>query len=166
VEEQDAFADVVRSWLLERFWSIRARYLKTLVRRYVSFLENDDVAPESDGLLDLVLRVSLSKDHLPEPDESCYLSFRIPPNQLLSDTQQIDSDFVVPLLRIKVFPYHNDVALRCVALRLWEAGTFLAEYFLQNPSLVSGKRVIELGAGVIDHLLERYGRITASDIAN
>jgi predicted nicotinamide N-methyase len=47
------------------------------------------------------------------------------------------------LLRIRVFPYHNDVALR-----LWEAGGFLAEYFVKHPDLVSSKHVIELGAGV------------------
>ena len=34
------------------------------------------------------------------------------------------------------------------SLRLWEAGACLAEYFLVNKRLSSGKNFIELGAGV------------------
>jgi hypothetical protein len=145
VEEQDAIADVVRSCWNE--FGPSERYLKTVVRRYISSLDKDGgITPESEGLLDLVLRISLSKDRLPEPDDYCYMSFCVPPIQLLADAPRIDDSKCesTPLVRIKIFPYHNDVALH-----LWEAGTFLVEYFLHNSTLVSGKQVIELGtAGV------------------
>ena len=127
LEEQDAFVEIVDSCWQEASGPSE-RYLKALVRRYVAALEGDrGICPESDGLCHVVQRASLSRDHLPEPGESCYLFFRVPRSSLL---------------RIKVYPYHNDVSLR-----LWEAGVFLAEYFLQNQ-ILGGKKVFELGAGV------------------
>jgi predicted nicotinamide N-methyase len=50
-------------------------------------------------------------------------------------------------LRFRTYPYHNDVSLR-----LWEAGTVLAELLVSNPQLsnvVRGERVVELGSGGI-----------------
>ena len=48
------------------------------------------------------------------------------------------------LFRIRVYPHHNDVGVA----KLWEAGACLAEYLIQHPDFVQGRRVIELGAGV------------------
>lgn len=130
-DEQDQFAEIVRTCWTDMGPS--TRYIKALIRAYVSGLENSSITMESDKLMDLVFRISLEKSQPPNPEESCYLSFRLPP----------DDNHDQSLLKIRVYPYHNDVALR-----LWEAGATLAEYFLQYTTLVEGKRVIELGAGV------------------
>jgi predicted nicotinamide N-methyase len=45
-------------------------------------------------------------------------------------------------LRIRVFPFHNDLSLR-----LWEGGAVLSEFLLANPCLVQNRRVVELGSG-------------------
>jgi predicted nicotinamide N-methyase len=50
-------------------------------------------------------------------------------------------------LRLRTYPYHNDVSLR-----LWEAGTVLAELLAsgqQLSNLVRGRHVVELGSGGI-----------------
>jgi hypothetical protein len=135
IEEQDFFAEMVESCWNELGPS--QRYLKKLIHQYVTLLEKGGVAVESDALLSLVFQASLSKDLLPDADESFYLSFRVPNEKIARVSGEC------PLLRIRVYPYHNDVALR-----LWEAGACLAEYLLQYPSRVAGKHVIELGAGV------------------
>jgi predicted nicotinamide N-methyase len=93
---------------------------------------------ESDVLATLVYRLSLTKASMPTANESCYLSFRLP-----GGSKMYDNDNKETLLRIRVFPYHNDVALR-----LWEAGACLAEFFLEHPNILARKDVIELGAGV------------------
>lgn len=127
LNEQNAFVDMVeRSWT--EFYPAD-RYMKRLVTRYVNLLEEFGVSIESESLLALILRVSHSGNCMPDPEQACYLSFHIPKTQ--------------GLLRIRVFPYHNDVALR-----LWEAGATLSEFFLQHPSMLAGRSVIELGAGV------------------
>lgn len=128
MEEQDRFAHLVDCCWTE-LGSLN-RYTKALVRTYVSKLEKQGGVLNSDKLMDLVFRISLIKETIPHPEESCYLCFRIPPND-------------DKLLKIRIYPFHNDVALR-----LWEAGATLAEYFLEYPDFVQGKRVIELGAGV------------------
>jgi len=48
------------------------------------------------------------------------------------------------LLRIKVYPHHNDVGVA----KVWEAGACLAEFIFHNAHCIRGRRVIELGAGV------------------
>ncbi|KAG7361443.1 lysine methyltransferase [Nitzschia inconspicua] len=133
-QQQNAFAHIVESCWNE--FGPSQRYLKRLVLQYVNQLEREGEAAESDALSELVLHVSLRKDNVPESNESCYLSFQIPEKEGMDDS--IDG-----WLRIRVFPYHNDVALR-----LWEAGAALAEYFLDHPFLLKNMHVIELGAGV------------------
>jgi predicted nicotinamide N-methyase len=56
---------------------------------------------------------------------------------------RVGSDTSNHHLKIRVFPQHNDVALK-----VWEAGACLAEYLMAYPDMVANKRVIELGAGV------------------
>lgn len=128
LQEQDAFTKLVDCCWTELGSS--DRYVKALVRSYVSILESKGEQVSSDLLMDLIFRMSLTKEMTPHPEESCYICFRLPP----CDHK---------LLKIRIYPYHNDVALR-----LWEAGAMLAEYFLQYPEYVKGKRIIELGAGV------------------
>lgn len=135
-EAQDIFGKVVESvW---NDFGPSQRYLKRLIHQYVAHIENSGINVESDALLSVILRASLSKDRPPASDESCYLSFRV-----TNDERLVAPERACPFLRIRIFPYHNDVSLR-----LWEAGACLAEYFKEYPSKVAEKHVIELGAGV------------------
>lgn len=128
---QDCFARVVQSqWNKERGPS--KRYLQSLTRRFVKSIEAKEPSIESDELMTLMFQIvsKCDSDSIPDADESCYLAFQ---------TRAAN----IQRLRIRIFPQHNDVALR-----LWEAGATLAEYLLHDPCLVKGKRVVELGSGV------------------
>jgi predicted nicotinamide N-methyase len=128
---QDCFARVVQSqWNKERGPS--KRYLQSLTKRFVKSIETEEPSIESDELMALMFQVvsKFDSDSIPDANESCYLAFQ---------TRAAN----VQRLRIRIFPQHNDVALR-----LWEAGATLAEYLLHDPWLVKGKRVVELGSGV------------------
>lgn len=145
--ETESWADVQENFasLLASCWTDPGpspRYLKALIKLFVATLERDGAYISSDSLMNLIFRAGLAEDLPPEPEESCYLSFVMKTSAPLHplNPQKIKNSGV---LRIRIFPYHNDVALR-----LWEAGATLAEYFLEYPSLIEGKRVIELGAGV------------------
>jgi hypothetical protein len=146
IHEQDAFARLIVE--VESCWSEFGqpeRYIKRLVSCFVNDVEKDDKTVESDALMELVFRTSLYKESMPNCNEFCYLSFDLPTiserSMISKDTPRRDSP--PPLLRVRVYPYHNDVALR-----LWEAGSSLAEFFLKHPDILSGKHVLELGAGV------------------
>lgn len=130
VKEQDFFAATIEECWKETGIGPSDRYCRNLIKDYVSRVEKSGTPIESDTLMDLVMRTSLVKKLPPTPDEFCYLCFPLPPKGR-------------PLLKIREYPYHNDVALR-----LWEAGATLGEFFLANKSWVQGKRVVELGAGV------------------
>jgi Lysine methyltransferase len=108
------------------------RYLRNLVRRFIRRIEAEGQAVEDEGLLILVLKCSQSSDIFPDPSESGYQSFRIHGDEADGEP-----------LRVRVYPQHNDIALR-----LWEAGGVLAEYLMQYPLHVSGKAVLDTGAGV------------------
>jgi predicted nicotinamide N-methyase len=128
---QDCFARLVMSqWNNERGPS--RRYLQSLTKRFVKSIEIEEPSIESDELMTLMFLIvsTFNSDSIPGANESCYLAFQ---------TRAAN----VQRLRIRIFPQHNDVALR-----LWEAGATLAEYLLRDPCLVKGKRVVELGAGV------------------
>jgi predicted nicotinamide N-methyase len=127
---QDCFARVVQSqWNKERGPS--KRYLQSLTKRFVKRVEVEEPS-ESDELMTLMFKIisTVDSDSIPDANESCYLAFQTGAAN-------------VQRLRIRIFPQHNDVALR-----LWEAGVVLAEYLLHDPCLVKGKRVVELGSGV------------------
>ena len=150
LEAQDRYAQLVQSNWTE--FGPGDRYMRRIIRYYMIRMDEQGIAAESEDLLALVLRASLKGDPVPDPMEACYLSFRVP--RLASETRRDE-----PLLRIRIYPHHNDVALR-----LWEAGACLAEFFLQYPKYVAGKRVIELGAGVGLTGLIIAGRCAASDV--
>eukprot|EP00980_Cylindrotheca_fusiformis_P009369 scaffold2047_cov129-Cylindrotheca_fusiformis.AAC.48 len=137
IQEQDRFANLISS--CKEDFPPSPRYQKALISRYVGQIEQDGSSVASDALAEVVFQATLTKDDIfPNPEESSYLSFCIPPASLTkscSDKKRF--------LRIRQFPYHNDVSLR-----LWEAGACLAEYFLENKYRVSRKKVVELGAGV------------------
>jgi len=137
LKQQDEFAQTVESCWTE--FGPSPRYFKRLVFAFVNSSEKEGIVIESDILIGLVLRASLCKTVIPDGNESCYLSFQLPckPHSLDKNVNNAE------LLRIRIFPYHNDVSLR-----LWEAGAALAEYFLDHPSILADKHVIELGAGV------------------
>lgn len=135
---EDSFARIIDACWNE--YGPSERYLRRLVNQYVIRVENRGAVIASDALSELVLRSSLCKESVPESNESCYLSFRLLWRIPLRETKcEEEKDW----LRIRVFPFHNDVALR-----LWEAGAALAEYCLDHFAIMEGKHIIELGAGV------------------
>lgn len=132
IDSQGRFAQIVESLRTNAF-APSETYLKRLVRHYVSCIETSpNQVVENDKLLSLIFHFSTTKDTIPpDPLESCYVSFRIPGTG--------NNDFV----RFRVFPRHNDVALK-----VWEAGACLAEFLLWNAYYVAGKNCCELGSGV------------------
>ncbi|GAX11363.1 hypothetical protein FisN_22Lh033 [Fistulifera solaris] len=124
-EEQTSFANTI-----QQYWKAgpSRRFLCSLVRNYIRQLGEHNV--QSEALWNLLLQVLQQRHHeIPDPHQSCYLKFFIP-------TQQKQ-------LTVRIYPYHNDVALR-----IWEAGAALAEFLLQHPEWVAQRKVVELGAGV------------------
>lgn len=134
LESQDKFAALIGS-CRENF-PPSDRYLKAVIRIFVNQVEKNGGVIESDELAEIIFETMRSKEVAPNPDESSYLSFYVPIQN------KTEAQGIAPI-RIRQFAYHNDVSLR-----LWEAGAFLAEYFLANKHLSSGKKLIELGAGV------------------
>jgi hypothetical protein len=126
-EEQERFGELVTT--CKGDFSPSERYLKTLIKYFVYQIERDEAVVESDTLAELVYEASVMKDKFPEPSESSYLSFFLPSN----DKAEIQQNF----LRIREYPYHNDVSLR-----LWEAGACLGEFFLANKGKVAMKRCV------------------------
>lgn len=134
IEEQDDFAQMVQSCWTD--FGPSERYFKRLIMQFVTRAERNGDMIESDLLADLVARASLiNTDGTPDDLESCYVSF------FLDGPNENNSQEYMPL-KIRVFPNHNDVALR-----LWEAGNSLSEFFISNPDLISGKALFELGSG-------------------
>ncbi len=119
------------------------KYVQKLVMRYATRLDIAGKELEDDNLASLVCHFSMSRiSNIPDPNDCCILTYQVP-----GSMQEGDSDLVrvkknEELLRIRVYPHHNDVGVA----KVWEAGACLAEYILQNP--IRDRRVIELGAGV------------------
>lgn len=129
-EAQRQFAQILESQRNYEYGPSES-YLKSLLRLYVSRADASDNQIQDDLLLELILFFSTIKSpSIPDPLESSHVSFGIPSEQQSH-------------LRLRVFPRHNDVALK-----LWEAGACLAEYLLENPHYVADKKCCELGAGV------------------
>lgn len=132
LEEQDEFADMVESCWTECGPS--RRYMKRLITRFVRLVEKNGGLIESDSLANIVAQAScINTDGAPDPLESCYVSFFLDPTE---------PDQICTPLRIRIFPFHNDVALR-----IWEAGNCIAEFLIDNPEIIAGKSCIELGSG-------------------
>ena len=111
-------------------YPVSRRYISHLVNLYINEHYRDNIEDlTSEALLELYLTAKAAATGLPDPEEAGYCSFRM----------QDDA-----LLRIRIFPYHNDVSLR-----LWEAGAVLAEYLVGNRcQMIRQSRIVELGAGV------------------
>lgn len=138
LRQQDAFADAVNTAWKDEHGPSKS-YLRHVCKQYISLIGEHNV--ESDALLAVLLQMltACSKSDLPDPKECCHLSYPI--RQPRRQPPPMDCE---PLrLRLRVYPHHNDVSLR-----LWEAGAALAEYVHTHPSLVRGRHVVELGAGV------------------
>jgi len=100
-----------------------------LVNLYINSHHRGNIEDLSETLLELYLTAKASSNGFPDPEEAGYCSFRIQDNALL---------------RIRIFPYHNDVSLK-----LWEAGAVLAEYLVGNHcKMIRDSTIVELGAGV------------------
>ncbi len=133
---QNSFARLVQSAWDDNKFGPSKTYLKKLVHRFVRSIDRDVVDDDLVRLIHKSLCTGLVD--LPNGEEACHLSFRIP-------SKRLDDNKMCALcdVRIRIFPQHNDVALK-----LWEAGACLAEYFLAFPLCVSGKSIVELGSGV------------------
>jgi hypothetical protein len=169
-ESQQEFSNLIQKHWCSKYGPSR-RYLKSLIRRYISRIEALQVAPDSttsslelsDELMEAMAFSIMSptdsfKDRLKssvyfahvDPNEWGYVSFHVP-----STTRRVENEEVITgkvtesttdaiSLKIRVFPQNNDVGV----MKVWESGACLAEYLMDQPHLVSGKRVVELGAGV------------------
>ncbi|GMH93308.1 hypothetical protein TrVE_jg10773 [Triparma verrucosa] len=93
------------------------------------FVEDDEFMVILKTAIDVCKKITE-----PESDLLCYECFESTDPTLLPTKSP---------LAIRIAPFHNDVGLRC-----WEAGYFLAEFFLCHPEIIRNKRVLELGAGV------------------
>jgi predicted nicotinamide N-methyase len=159
--EQDSFSSV-----MERIWSdIRRpndRYLCHLLQSYLKISGSAggdaEMVVHSDRLANLlytkVLKGCEDPNALPDPNEYCFLAYNyLAMQQILrqhersNGSQQLQAGCDVESdsnLLIRIFPYHNDVALR-----LWESGAVLGEFLLHNAAqYVQHRRIVELGAGV------------------
>jgi hypothetical protein len=146
VEAQDQYAQ-----LLGSNWNTMGpseRYLRKLVRYYVKRVEENGVHVESDDLLNVVLKAILKSNSLPNAEESCYLSFSVPD----SDSNE--------LLRIRVFPHHNDVALRFWEASVlwlrgnWQDGPSVSNNFSQNSYVFTS-----LGGRLSRRILSRQPKL-------
>eukprot|EP00977_Amphora_coffeiformis_P018596 scaffold6596_cov161-Amphora_coffeaeformis.AAC.13 len=126
----EAFATLVVRAQTQCEYPVCRRYIAHLVNLYINEHYRDNIEDlASESLLELYLTAKLAATGLPDPEEAGYCSFRIRDNTLL---------------RIRIFPYHNDVSLK-----LWEAGAVLAEYLAGNHrKMIRDQRIVELGAGV------------------
>ena len=146
------------------------RYFRKLITRFVSRLEEiSDAKVEDEKLAELVMNYFNSRrggvfggsgvngldfvDNIPNPRESCYVSFHIDSPQFCGSMHGKaidDEDNRVntnasnrSIIGIRVYPHHNDVGVQ----KVWEAGCCLTEYLMANPHYVANKNVVELGAG-------------------
>lgn len=145
------------------------RYLRNLVRSFVRLTEQErGQMIENDEMMELVLWCSLFGDQVPDGGETCYQSFQIPHHNNQNHNHQnhhnsSSSSSAIPsieghgtvgnskepmeatpiVVKLRVYPMHNDVALK-----LWEAGAFLAEYMIHYPERWRNQVVVETGAGV------------------
>lgn len=154
------------------------RYIRKLIQRYTSMIEQvSSQQIENEDLVQMMMEYQfksrknalfggmkggtgggMNDDNLPNPLESCHVSFIIPNNSSgSSDTMGSTGNNVTDvyaksdngntnsnIVGIKVYPHHNDVGVQ----RVWEAGAALAEYLIENVHLVKDQHVCELGAGV------------------
>ncbi len=146
------------------------RYVHKLIQRYTSRLqhEGEGAELENDRLASLVCYFSISSKKMststsgvfhssvPDPLASCIVSFHVPiiapgddrkKNKFARQIEPFrddDDNGDDDLLRIRVYPHHNDVGVA----KVWEAGACLAEYILCHPEVVRGRKIVELGAGV------------------
>lgn len=127
---QTSFAQAVTEAWHDDFGPSKS-YLRKICKAYIETVGEANL--QADDLLVLMVEM-LSRcaiSAIPVPEEHCYLTYRI------------GSPLIMDPIRIRIFPHHNDVGLR-----LWEAGSTLAEYIALNPATIQGQRVVELGAGV------------------
>jgi predicted nicotinamide N-methyase len=119
------------------------KYVQKLVMRYATRLDIAGKELEDDNLASLVCHFAMSRiSNIPDLNDCCVLTYQVPVSMQEGDSDLVRLKKNKDLLRIRVYPHHNDVGVA----KVWEAGACLAEYILQNP--IRDCRVIELGAGV------------------
>eukprot|EP01128_Nolandella_sp_AFSM9_P010536 TRINITY_DN7302_c0_g1_i1.p1 TRINITY_DN7302_c0_g1~~TRINITY_DN7302_c0_g1_i1.p1 ORF type:complete len:384 (+),score=67.67 TRINITY_DN7302_c0_g1_i1:40-1152(+) len=108
------------------------RYRHSFLKTYIAHIE-EEYAAVDDQLLTYFLSNLHLKGKVSESEgairEVCHSSY--------------DVNERVGLVTIKMA-----TQLDSVGLTSWEAGFFLAEYFIAEPDVLRGKKVVELGAGI------------------
>jgi hypothetical protein len=118
------------------------RYVRKLVMRYTTRLELQGREVEDDNLASLICFLSRSRiSNLPDPTSHCNATYFVPLSTSYCQCEQNDDELQ---LTIRIYPQHNDVGVA----KVWEAGAALAEYIIHNPTIIKGRNVVELGAGV------------------
>lgn len=111
------------------------RWMKSLLKRMEKDLCNAEM---SDDLTELFLTFLTSQEYADDTEfcDEAFITF-IPVHE--SDESGGNSTLTTT---IRVLRLHNEVGTR-----IWEAGLYLAEILYGYPSLLTGKVVVELGAG-------------------
>ncbi|KAJ6437255.1 FAM86A protein [Purpureocillium lavendulum] len=142
----------------------RLKTLKALVARIEASIDDWDEHAVSDNLMSL-LPVLLSAPQTSEAasvQQKHYVTYSL---SLLNHGSG-DSDEVPSITLLENRSLIS--AGGTTGLRTWEAALHLGQYLCQNPSVVTGKRILELGAGTgyLSVMCAKYlscGHIIASD---
>ncbi|OAA34606.1 hypothetical protein NOR_08364 [Metarhizium rileyi] len=123
----------------------RIKFLKELVFRIESAIDDWDRYAVSDDMmatLSGLLANSMSLDYV-SAQKKCYVTYHL---SLLDSATK--SNTVSPHPSITLLENRNLIAAGgTTGHRTWEAALQLGQHLCQNPSLVAGKRVLELGTG-------------------
>lgn len=133
-----------------------ARYIRQLLQSYARLIEDyDSKQIENDDLVELMMIYQYKSrqkkhgsttldDNVPNPRESCYVSFVIPNESFASKSGSDTLTSNDEIVGIKIYPHHNDVGVQ----KVWEAGAALTEFLIANEHYIRNKSICELGAGV------------------
>ncbi|KAG6005971.1 hypothetical protein E4U21_007464 [Claviceps maximensis] len=128
----------------------RIKTLKELVRHIESAIEDWERYEVSDAIMSTLCCLMAA----PQPLESmttaqqkCFVTYYL---SLLDDALASSAQQWIPSLRPTITLLENRSLIAAggtTGLRTWEAALHMGQYLCQNPSLVKGKYVLELGAG-------------------
>ncbi|KAG5926105.1 hypothetical protein E4U42_003649 [Claviceps africana] len=127
----------------------RVKTLKDLVRQIESAIDDWDKYEVSDAIMSTLS--SLMAASLPSEvmtaQEKCFVTYHL---SLLDDPSLLSAQEETRPLRPSITLLENRSLIAAggtTGLRTWEAALHMGQYLCQNPTLVKGKHVLELGAG-------------------
>ena len=120
------------------------RWLKALFKKIEYSISEKSDEGMIDELTDVIINYAIDNDQ--NDDDPAYITYMLP---------NVKNE-----LRLRVLRSHNQVGTR-----VWEAGLFLAEICVQCPQIMTGRVVLELGAGSgCTSLLSLKSRLNSSDL--